>query len=891
MSEVTGKPHSKGSDNSATPANTSSAVPQPAAPPEPPRRQQMRSCDSCKRGKRACDADKRVDFANQTCSNCLRKNQVCTFNWLKTASVTHPERERKRRRSEEKSDSDQLEQHAASSSVSYQYQIPPGSIANEAQYELQDRGTQWSSSQDEDETREDYFNDPPSDDVDNISDESIHSLDLDSVQLGRNNEQGLLQPRYSRRSSFALRPHRRNQRDDASSPFMDILLGERTSRGFVTNGLLRIYNDSMENSLSCWLTEHNCPYTMTRYKPSLLSASKATREWSGTWSNRMYNRVLQLDRAYASLRIRKPTTDEERTISKALNMVIMSFASQWAQAGERGAGGRATDHQFTADRFPQSNEFERSMQETLWHQTAKLLHQAADIGSFRVIFALIIFSLTQRPLDTTQLHTRTDPKLRTHYEHFQALVQDDDAPIFLEIALRQLLAQRRRLERVEQDLGRDPLQQEDRDTFNLLYWFGVMFDTLSAAISQRPVVVDDEDSELPPPTNDAYTEQFTWSNPPTTYTDQFGMRTNPSILSTEPTATQAQEGNAVWGDLFTRNGTLEVDPGAARWPCSYKVAAATLSSAAPVKVLLYRRVAHLQALVSRKVSPARIESGINGAFHVYNHWHRTYAPFFSDCVKHHATLPTRVQSWYTLIAGHWHLATFLLSDLLLTIDKTKLSSPNERTLRQSSNLVDTLRRQNALAVADLSLASIHSVKEKEGTDEFHFALSQAALLTEPWTVAFVRSLCRAGYVLVQVVASETIEEEREQAIRRCRDCIEGLWYLGRKSDMAFLAARYLSDMLDEAIRDTSARMMAEEMGSDSATVSSQFGTSSSPGTDAGVPVYQQPFGSIGAFPSWTDADLMGSCQPGTKIDEGDVLNMETPLNVDSALLWDFSLQG
>jgi len=205
--------------------------------------------------------------------------------------------------------------------------------------------------------------------------------------------------------------------------------------------------------------------------------------------------------------------------------------------------------------------------------------------------------------------------------------------------------------------------------------------------------------------------------------------------------------------------------------------------------------------------------------------------------------------------------------------------------------VDTLRRQNALAVADLSLASIHSVKEKEGTDEFHFALSQAALLTEPWTVAFVRSLCRAGYVLVQVVASETIEEERDQAIRRCRDCIEGLWYLGRKSDMAFLAARYLSDMLDEAIRDSSARTMAEEMGSDSATVSSQFGTNSSPGTDGGVPVYQQPFGSIGAFPSWSDADLMGSCQPGTKIDEGDVLNMETPLNVDSALLWDFSLQG
>jgi hypothetical protein len=260
-------------------------------------------------------------------------------------------------------------------------------------------------------------------------------------------------------------------------------------------------------------------------------------------------------------------------------------------------------------------------------------------------------------------------------------------------------------------------------------------------------------------------------------------------------------------------------------------------------------------------------------------------------VTHHATLPTRVQSWYILLAGHWHLATFLLSDLLSTIDTTNLSSQNERTLRQSSNLVATLRRQNALAVADLSLASIHSVKNKETAEDFHFALSQAALLTEPWTVVFVRSLCRAGYILVQIAASDPIEEERDHAIRRCRDCIEGLWYLGRKSDMAFLAARYLSDMLDEAIRDTSARTTMEEMGSETTPLSSQFDTNTSPGTDAGIRAYQQPFDSIGAFPLWSDADLMGSCQPGGKMNEGDMLNLETPLNVDSALLWDFSLQG
>jgi hypothetical protein len=605
MSEVTGKPHSKSSDDSAPPSNPSIAVPQPAVPPEPPRRQQWRSCDSCKRGKRACDADKRVDFANQTCSNCLRKNQVCTFNWLKTASENHQERERKRRRSAEQSGDDQIEDHTPTSSVNYHPRIPH-SIAKEAHCGLQDGGIQWSASV-EDGEQEDCFNVTQNEDLDDIPDESIPLKNLDSVQPGRNVEQGLFKPLPSRRDSANLRRHGRNQRNDASSPFMDILLGERTSRGFVTNGLLRIYNDSMENSLSCWLTEHNCPYTMTRYKPSILSASKATREWSGSWSNRMYNRVLQLDRSYASLRIRTLTAEEERTVSKALNMTIMSFASQWAQAGERGAGRRMADSQFAADGFPQSNDFERSMQETLWHQTARLLHQAAGICSFRVVFALIIFSLTQRPLDTTRPFARTDPKLRTHYEHFQALIQDDDAPIFLEIALRQLLAQRRRLERVEQDLGRDPLRQEDRDTFNLLYWLGVMFDTLSAAISQRPVVVDDEDSELPPSTSNANAESLGWPTPPTVHSDQFRMPGNNHSIPTNPAGSETSNGHEVWGDLFTRDGTLEVDPGAARWPCSYKLAASTLSSAAPVKVLLYRRVAHLQALVSRKASPVRIE--------------------------------------------------------------------------------------------------------------------------------------------------------------------------------------------------------------------------------------------------------------------------------------------
>ncbi|RYN53232.1 hypothetical protein AA0114_g4329 [Alternaria tenuissima] len=109
--------------------------------------------------------------------------------------------------------------------------------------------------------------------------------------------------------------------------------------------------------------------------------------------------------------------------------------------------------------------------------------------------------------------------------------------------------------------------------------------------------------------------------------------------------------------------------------------------------------------------------------------------------------------------------------------------------------------------------------------------------------------------------------------------------------MAFLAARYLSDMLDEAIRDMSARTVPEDEGSDSVpTVSSHYDTNPSPGADAATAGCQQSFSSMGPFPQWPVDDLMGGCQPGGKLNECDMLNLEPPINVDSALLWDFSLQ-
>ncbi|KAH7085048.1 hypothetical protein BKA63DRAFT_485043 [Paraphoma chrysanthemicola] len=790
-------------NDSATSAEAPCAYRQDTIPAR--KRRQRRSCDQCRRGKRACDAGDSDSLTAHTCTNCLRKNQCCTFNWLKTASNPRQSHRREQRHAF-------LRNHHSCSKESVDSQNGTGctftNTGNSQHYS--NSGAPSSTLSNFHGLHGLYANDPSG-----CCEVSLHDCEDDcgsrhrlSDALAHSRPRKSLDWRslHSPESEWDWCGAPLSEQDQASfnvSPSTGRSLGDSNARSTMTHSLLRIYHDSMENALSCWLTEHNCPYLMSDSGLLVSGPSSATREWGSSWSNRMYNRVIQLDRAYSTIRPRMLTAEEERTASKALNMSIVAFASQWAQAGERGTR-RPTESGVTRDGFPVSNDFERSMQESLWHQTSQLLYQSATIDSFRVVFALIIFSLTQRPLDMTRPAPQRS-KANSGYETFQALVQDEDAPVFLEIALRQLVAQRRKLER----RGRrntysgseefpKSLRMEDRATFNLLYWLGVMFDTLSAATCQRAVVVSDNDCSLPRLRKDPGERDNAAKagNSGKDAPQHYPFLTGADFDMPSHTNAHADDDQEVWGDLFIRTGSQHMEPKAARWPCSYKLAALTLSAAAPVKVLLFRRVAQLQALVSQRASAVQIEAAIKAAFHVYNHWHRMYNPFITDCVKHHDDLPARVQSWYTLLAGHWHLATFLLSDLLETVDSTHLSPLSERLSRQISNLVPVLRRQNALAVADLSRSSIHGSLGE--APDFHFALNEAALLTEPWTVVFVRSLCRAGYILANLTTTDVPEQERRESKQRCDDCIEGLWYLGRKSDMAYLAARALSEMLAEA---------------------------------------------------------------------------------------------
>jgi hypothetical protein len=221
----------------------------------------------------------------------------------------------------------------------------------------------------------------------------------------------------------------------------------------------------------------------------------------------------------------------------------------------------------------------------------------------------------------------------------------------------------------------------------------------------------------------------------------------------------------------------------------------SLADAAPIKVLLFRKVTRIQTLLLRHAPRERLEDGIKDALYVYRYWNAVYGPFILDCIASHDLLPARIQSWYICLTGHWHLAVLLLADIIQTIDdQLGLESHYGGG---TSRLITGLRQRSTQAVADLARCSCPREDASFLDAGYHFAMNQGAILTEPWTQVLIRVFTKAGALLL---ADATISEfrtdrVRKEALQRSDDCIEALWYLGRKSDMAFLAAKILTRAL------------------------------------------------------------------------------------------------
>lgn len=784
-------------------------------------RRQNCSCDPCRKSKRACDATivdlschnelpdaKQFSYSHVVgnnnlalvgpCSNCRKWRKECTFEWAASRA------RRRVKKSKPKPDgcatlsgpvsmSANSDRHSGVCDVDF-----PAECGLLFWYSRQMHGD----------------NDPCA-----LAPSPSEAICKDSPQDGSSRLS-----KYTPKQSSGASSHHLFA---SSLPSAAEDIAERHTRTMVNCDLLRIYHDSLENALSCVLTEQNCPYSNYFYH-----ATKGSRmmppltigtEWGPTWTNRICARVCRADRAFAVVRGRTLTVMEERAVSKALHSTIVTFAMQWRASQDRsqlaskfpGATGSTSSSSSSAG-------LSLSMIQNYRNEALYALQKCAHIESLRVAFSFLLFSLANPPLDETTMplvvsSSKADTTGRI--EAVQMLLDSDQEPFFVETGVRRLFSLRYKLKRLQRketakfyaqsdwrqgspaifsaasdstkrEPGTSLMSTEDHETFQLLSWLAVIIDTVTAAVHGRPPTISDEDSTV-----------------------SLDVRRRPGTNSRDIIHRPIQYGPvSLWEDLLFHSGCMIDALPVPTLQCSYDRAAAIICDSVPVKLLLFRRLTRIQTLLYRGTEADQLESAIEDTTRLLQFWIRTYGQFAKECMAHHGELPPRLQSWYVTIVGHWHLGAIFFARLIRDIDDARLGLESRRVERESTHYVYNLRKENAMAASDLARLSINgsswTSSKGQGFHELFQGIQDGLLLTEPWANLLVRLFIQAAVIFL-----ETLSENREgspdvlamnphlhsDAQQCCLTCIDALRCLGQISDIAKFAAQALSEDLEKAV--------------------------------------------------------------------------------------------
>ncbi|KAJ2904424.1 hypothetical protein MKZ38_008097 [Zalerion maritima] len=635
------------------------------------------------------------------------------------------------------------------------------------------------------------------------------------------------------------RRHRLSSGDGSigATPWGNHRLATHTNSLLISDNLMRIYHDVLEGALSCWVTEQTCPYKMPRRaalpassgaaSPPPTSRARGFREaehmgseWGPNWSNRIYRRAVKLDQAALSVRLVRMTPKEQRNATRALSLAVMAFATQWAQASQRWREQyplprrRQSPAAFAPAAGGAAEEFDRTIQRSLWNLARSALQDCAELDSFKVACAEIILGFSQRPWDEDEGACEEPRQGEADWasldvfpcsavaREIDKILLKDGPPIFLERAARRMHTLKYQFDKYDAGTKAmpgassptgdgDQLDEEDRRTVGLLYWMALMFDTVSSATTERPLVVSDEDCQE---------EQL--------LLDGDAQVRSKSPPRAPPPPRQFRK-RRMWNEAFVKDDPASMFAQTLRWPCSYEAAARGLADAAPVKVLFFRHVKCLQDLVARGVRGQGVEDALQDALSVQRYWNATFGSFFRDCVADFASLPRRIQSWLVCLAGHWGLGALLLSDLVEVADSEPAAGGaggRGARARAAANLVESLRSAVADDIAKLAGvstpggagSSIGAAPGGESEEVFHSAVSETLLLTEPWTIMLIRAFSKAavywlGRMEDTLRSGEGHDHRRmhgdyggtfNEVCQKCSDCVKALWFLGKKSDMA-----------------------------------------------------------------------------------------------------------
>ena len=550
----------------------------------------------------------------------------------------------------------------------------------------------------------------------------------------------------------------------------------------ITDSLLGIYHDVLENNLACWLAEDTCPYKgkagqqLQALTPTAVMPSNRLRQACGaTWSNNIYSRVVQLDRVAQRTGQLTLTRGENRAASKALSLAIMAFATQWSQ----GIQGGSDYVSARLDMFGQAGlardeqpNFEENVQQSTWEQARQALQECSDLESYRVVYAELIFGLVQKPTKPrrriSQGHQGYVVSFAERKREVMKMLAIQNQPVFVERATRKVHSMKFRLDAAETGFsmfGEPPakLLAEDRSTIGLLYWFAVMLDTVSSSISEKPVALADEDCQ------------------------------HESLEKVENST-----GHSVsrrWEARLFVQDDLDRPTLSLRWPCSYHDAAEGVARSAPVKVLLFRYISYLQNTLRKRESAKAIEDVISGALLLYRYWNATYGAFFRGLIRDYNTIPSRIKSWFVCILVPWDLGALMLADLIEFVDNNNMGFEQTSRSRIADNLPSVMRKLSADELSDIARVTT-PVQHSSGSGQLpdlHFAVNQGSLLTEPWTILLVNAFAKASLYHLEVLngletqpdlLSEADGETMRNAIQRIDSCARCLWFLGRKTFVA-----------------------------------------------------------------------------------------------------------
>ncbi|VUC36276.1 unnamed protein product [Clonostachys rosea] len=618
---------------------------------------------------------------------------------------------------------------------------------------------------------------------------------------------------HSSRSRRRLNSHEKDISKSSISPFtVDSEIVAKSNNNLITESLLRIYHDVLENNLACWIAEETCPFTtrqrhrqsfslteLQRY-PSPTAGSNIMSEWGAVWSNRMYRRVKQLDRVARASKIVHVTPSESRAVSKALDLAIAAFATQWTQNDGRRRQSTQQRHEESdddeqSDEDDFENSFERNLQYSIWEQARSALKGVAEVECFRVVYAELVFGMIQKPWDDVETPQSTfKNKVEELKSTLNTILAGDGPPVFLERAARKIHALKFRFEAAQLGSQRagpqcsekqraaalNQITSEHRGTVGLLFWLATMLDTVSSSVNHRPCVISDEDSQHEEDHEEA-------------------MRQGRSVIL---------RNSRRWKLGVFAQDDIE-KPSKLRWPCAYDVATQAIARSAGVKVLLFRYVSYFQTAIRKNESPQAIEDVISSTTSIYRYWNTTHGVFFRDLTKHYDSLPTRIKSWFPCIGIPWHLGSLMVADLLEFVDGNDLGLEHRRTARETAKVASAIRRSTCVELADLARATQPARLRGAGPEQLadlHFAMNESALLAEPWTMLLVRAFARAAIFHMDMAVDVRKGElaalghetgELEVWVKRCESCIESLWFLGRKSGMA----RSLAKVLARALRN------------------------------------------------------------------------------------------